>query len=224
MEGEADGHLNLLASYGNSQEHGYPEKLAPGDGFIRQCALEKRRILVSNIPPDIVPVGSVLLRAMPRGVVVFPLVFEGQIKAVLGLASLNEFSASHLAFLEQLTASIGIVLNSIEATMQTEGLLKQSQKLAAELQAQQRELQQTNEQLAQKAQQLVEQNVEVERKNREIEQARGALEEKAPELALTSKYKSGFLANMPHRLPPPLTTTPTPARPPAPAPGGTPLP
>src|SRR5258706_1804173 len=206
MEGEADGHLNLLASYGNSQEHGYPEKLAPGDGFIRQCALEKRRILVSNIPPDIVPVGSVLLRAMPRGVVVFPLVFEGQIKAVLGLASLNEFSASHLAFLEQLTASIGIVLNSIEATMQTEGLLKQSQKLAAELQAQQRELQQTNEQLAQKAQQLVEQNVEVERKNREIEQARGALEEKAAELALTSKYKSEFLANMSHELRTPLNS------------------
>ena len=109
----------------------------------------------------------------------FPVVFEGQIKAVLGLASLHEFSPTHLAFLEQLTASIGIVLNSIEATMQTEGLLKQSQQLAGELQTQQKELQQTNEQLAQKAQQLAEQNVEVERKNQEIEQARRALEEKA---------------------------------------------
>ncbi len=91
-------------------------------------------------------------------------------------------------------------LNSIEATMQTEGLLKQSQQLAVELQTQQKELQQTNEQLAQKAQQLAEQNAEVERKNQEIEQARGALEEKAKELALTSKYKSEFLANMSHEL------------------------
>ena len=57
-------------------------------------------------------------------------------KAVLALASLNEFDASHLAFLEQLTANLGIVLNSIEVTMQTEALLKQSQKLAGELQAQ----------------------------------------------------------------------------------------
>ncbi|HEX5690548.1 MAG TPA: response regulator, partial [Roseiflexaceae bacterium] len=115
-------------------------------------------------------------------------------------------TASHLAFLEQLTASIGIVLNSIEATMQTEGLLKQSQQLAAELQTQQTELQQTNEQLAQKAQQLAEQNVEVERKNQEIEQARRALEEKAAELALTSKYKSEFLANMSHELRTPLNS------------------
>ncbi len=90
--------------------------------------------------------------------------------------------------------------------MQTEGLLKQSQQLATELQTQQKELQQTNEQLAQKAQQLAEQNVEVERKNQEIEQARGALEEKAKELALTSKYKSEFLANMSHELRTPLNS------------------
>jgi len=98
------------------------------------------------------------------------------------------------------------VLNSIEATMQTEGLLKQSQQLAGELQTQQRELQQTNDQLEQKAQQLAERNVEVERKNQEIEQARRALEEKATELALTSKYKSEFLANMSHELRTPLNS------------------
>ena len=135
-----------------------------------------------------------------------PVLFEDRVKAVIELASLSAFTASHLAFLEQLTASIGIVLNSIEATMQTEGLLKQSQQLATELQTQQKELQQTNEQLAQKAQQLAEQNVEVERKNQEIEQARRALEEKAKELALTSKYKSEFLANMSHELRTPLNS------------------
>src|SRR4029079_11392972 len=129
-------------------------------------------------------------------VVVLPVLFEGQVKAVIELASLSDLTGLHVAFLEQLTASIGIVLNSIEATMQTEGLLEQSQQLATELQTRQRELQQTHEQLEQKAQQCAEQNVEVERKNQEIEQARRALEEQATELALTSKYKSEFLANM----------------------------
>jgi CheY-like chemotaxis protein/signal transduction histidine kinase len=132
--------------------------------------------------------------------------FEDRVKAVIELASLGHFTQLQLAFLEQLTASIGIVLNSIEATMQTESLLKQSQQLARELQIQQKELQQTNEQLAQKAQQLAEQNAEVERKNQEIEQARRALEEKAKELALTSKYKSEFLANMSHELRTPLNS------------------
>ena len=135
-----------------------------------------------------------------------PVLFENQVKAVIELASINEFTALQITFLEQLTTSIGIVLNSIEATMQTEGLLKQSQQLAGELQAQQKELQQTNEQLEQKAQQLAERNVEVERKNQEIEQARRALEEKATELALTSKYKSEFLANMSHELRTPLNS------------------
>jgi len=206
MDAEAAPHLKLLASYANDHENGYPEHLPVGDGFIGQCAVEKRRILVTNVPPDTVRVGSAMLRALPRSIVVLPVVFEGQIKAVLSLASLHEFGPAHLGFLEQLTASIGIVVNSIEATMQTEGLLKQSQQLATELQTQQKELQQTNEQLEQKAQQLAERNVEVERKNQEIEQARRALEEKAGELALTSKYKSEFLANMSHELRTPLNS------------------
>jgi CheY-like chemotaxis protein/GAF domain-containing protein/HAMP domain-containing protein len=198
--------LDMLASYADAADHGYPPRLRFGEGFVGQVARDRKRMLITDVPPDTVPVGSVFFTALPRNVVIIPVIFEGQIKAVLGLASLHEFSATHLAFLEQLTTSIGIVLNSIEATMQTEGLLKQSQQLAGELQAQQAELQQTNEQLAQKAQQLAEQNVEVERKNQEIEQARRALEEKAEELALTSKYKSEFLANMSHELRTPLNS------------------
>ena len=163
-------------------------------------------MLIEDLPPNTLPVRSGLFEAVPRNVIVLPVLFEDRVKAVIELATLNEFTASHLAFLEQLTASIGIVLNSIEATMQTEALLKQSQQLATELQTQQKELQQTNEQLAQKAQQLAEQNAEVERKNQEIEQARRALEDKAKELALTSKYKSEFLANMSHELRTPLNS------------------
>jgi CheY-like chemotaxis protein/signal transduction histidine kinase len=142
----------------------------------------------------------------PKNLVVLPVLFENQVKAVIELASVSAFTTSQMTFLEQLTDSIGIVLNSIEATMQTEGLLTQSQQLAGELQTQQKELQQTNEQLEQKAQQLAERNVEVERKNQEIEQARRALEEKATELSLTSKYKSEFLANMSHELRTPLNS------------------
>jgi len=177
-----------------------------GDGLIGQCAMDKRQRLVSDIPSDAVPINSALLRVIPKNIVVLPVLFENQVKAVIELSSVSSFTTSQMTFLEQLTDSIGIVLNSIEATMQTEGLLKQSQQLAGELQTQQKELQQTNEQLEQKAQQLAERNVEVERKNQEIEQARRALEEKATELSLTSKYKSEFLANMSHELRTPLNS------------------
>jgi CheY-like chemotaxis protein/signal transduction histidine kinase len=206
MDAGGSPQLSLLASYANSRQNGYPEVLVPGEGFIGQCAIERRRILVTNIPPDAVPVGPSILGVLPKSIVVVPVLFEGQIKAVLTLATIHIFTPSHLAFLEQLTESIGVVLNTIEATMRTENLLQQSQQLTLELQTRQSELQQTNEELATKAKQLAEQNVEVERKNMEVEQARRALEEKAAELALTSKYKSEFLANMSHELRTPLNS------------------
>jgi HAMP domain-containing protein/CheY-like chemotaxis protein/signal transduction histidine kinase len=206
MEGEESGNMALLSAFADGADEGHPDHLHVGHGLVGQCAGEKRRMLITDVPSHAIPIRSGLFKAVPRNIIVLPVLFEDRVKAVIELASLNAFTASHLAFLEQLTASIGIVLNSIEATMQTEGLLKQSQQLAAELQTQQTELQQTNEQLAQKAQQLAEQNVEVERKNQEIEQARRAVEEKAKELALTSKYKSEFLANMSHELRTPLNS------------------
>jgi HAMP domain-containing protein/CheY-like chemotaxis protein/signal transduction histidine kinase len=200
-----DGTLVLLSTYADTPEGSIGE-VRIGQGLVGQCASEKRSMLITELPKKTAPVRSGLFKATPKNVIVLPVLFEDHVKAVIELASLSAFTASHLAFLEQLTASIGIVLNSIEATMQTEGLLKQSQQLAIELQTQQKELQQTNEQLAQKAQELAEQNYEVERKNQEIEQARRALEEKARELALTSKYKSEFLANMSHELRTPLNS------------------
>jgi hypothetical protein len=198
--------FRLLASYADDHVGGHPPVRRLGEGLVGQCAAEKRRILITDVPKDAVRVGSGLFSALPRNVIVLPVLFEGNVKAVIELASLGAYTEMHLAFLDQLTSSIGIVLNSIEAMMQTEALLVQSQTLAAELQGQQKELQATNEQLGQKAQQLAEQNAEVERKNQQIEQARRALEEKASELALTSKYKSEFLANMSHELRTPLNS------------------
>jgi HAMP domain-containing protein/CheY-like chemotaxis protein/signal transduction histidine kinase len=206
MESDDSAELVLLSAFASEGGDGKLRRLQIGEGLVGQCAAEKKRMLISDLPPNTVSIRTGLIEAVPRNVVVLPVLFEDRVKAIIELASLTAFTASHVAFLEQLTASIGIVFNSIEATMQTEALLKQSQQLATELQMQQKELQQTNEQLAQKAQQLAEQNVEVERKNQEIEQARRALEEKAKELALTSKYKSEFLANMSHELRTPLNS------------------
>jgi HAMP domain-containing protein/signal transduction histidine kinase/DNA-binding response OmpR family regulator len=197
--------LSLLASYADRGQ-GVGRALRLGEGLIGQCALEKQKIHITSAPPEYIRISSGLGEASPRGIIVLPVIFEGQVKGVLELASFDAFNPTQQAFLEQLTESIGIVLNTIEANMRTEDLLKQSQSLANELQSRQEELQNTNEELQEKAQLLAHQNQEVERKNREVEQARQALEEKAKQLALTSKYKSEFLANMSHELRTPLNS------------------
>ena len=115
---------------------------------------------------------SSLGEGTPTSIVVLPVLFEGEAKAVLELASFRHFSDIHLAFLDQLTQSIGIVLNTIAATMRTEQLLKQSQALAEQLQK-------TNAELEEKAHLLAEQKNEVrEQEQEEVEQAKAALEEK----------------------------------------------
>jgi HAMP domain-containing protein/CheY-like chemotaxis protein/GAF domain-containing protein len=226
--------LKLLASYAYTERKHLANRFRAGEGLVGQAALEKQSILLTNVPNDYVQISSGLGEAKPMNIVVMPVLFEGEVKAVIELASFYRFSDIHLTFLNQLTEGIGIVLNTITATMRTEELLKQSQSLAVELQTrqqeltetnarleaqartlqaseerlkqQQEELQQTNEELEEKAELLVKQNMEVEQKNREIDQARISIEEKAEQLEVTSKYKSEFLANMSHELRTPLNS------------------
>ena len=193
---DEDNTLKLLASYAPDDGIG-PLQVKMGQGVVGQCALEKRRMLITSVPRDYIKIASSLGEAAPATIVVLPVLFEGQAKAVIELASLGAFNDIDLALLDQITQSLGIVLNTIAATMRTEELLKQSQALAEQLQT-------TNAELEEKAHLLAEQKTEVEAKNQEVEQAKAALEEKAEQLATTSEYKSEFLANMSHELRTPL--------------------
>jgi signal transduction histidine kinase/DNA-binding response OmpR family regulator/HAMP domain-containing protein len=226
--------LNLAASYAANPGDRPPARLRQREGLIGQCAAERQRILLTNVPSEYIKISSGLGEAAPQNIIVLPALFEGELKAVIELATFGTFNETQQAFLDQLMESIGIVLSTIAANMRTEGLLEQSQLLTAELQAQQEELKKTNDRLEQQAASLRQseellrskqdelqqtnaeledkavllsaQNKQVEAKNTEVEQAKAALEEKAEQLALTSKYKSEFLANMSHELRTPLNS------------------
>ncbi len=191
--------LKLSASYAFRESFNLPKEFAVGEGLVGQCAIEKERIIITNVPSEYIKISSGLGEAKPLSLIILPVLFENKVKAVIELASFETFSEIHFDFLEQLTESIGIVLNTIETNTRTEGLLTQSQSLADELRR-------TNEELQDKAQLLAKQKEEVEAKNNEVEEARRSLEEKAEQLTLTSKYKSEFLANMSHELRTPLNS------------------
>ncbi len=212
--------LKLTNTYAYRERKGVANRFRIGESLVGQCALEKKSILVTHAPHDYIHISSGLGEAPPFNIIVLPILFEGEVKAVIELASFNAFSSIHQIFLDQLTESIGVVLNMIMANMRTEELLQQSQSLTQELQNQSKELTHQQEtlkstntalerqalELEEKAKQLEEQNTKVEIKNREVEQARKSLEEKAEQLALVSKYKSEFLANMSHELRTPLNS------------------
>ena len=205
--------LELAASYGAEKRDELKPTFNLREGLVGQAAADKRPILLQNAPGDFVRIGSGLGHAAPANINILPALFEDDVKAVIELASFSEFNETHQSFLDQLMESVGIVLNTIAATMRTEGLLKQSQLLTQELQARQtelttkqEELHATNEELQEKAQLLENEKRQVEAKNLEIDMARRAVEEKAEQLALTSKYKSEFLANMSHELRTPLNS------------------
>ncbi len=186
--------LQLIASYAFRNRKGVNNRFHIGEGLDGQSALEKKPILLTGIPDDYITINSGLGEAPPRNIIVLPILFEGGVKAVVELASFQPFSEIHQVFLDQLSESVGVVINMITANMRTEELLEQSQSLTQELQAQseelqsqQEELRRTNTELEAQARTLKASEEQLKDQQDELQQVNEELEEKASLLAEQNK-------------------------------------
>lgn len=214
------GVLSLIGSFACDAQSGIATRINFGDGAVGQCAVDKNIVHLEGVPADAFKIKSALSESRAADVCILPILFEGELKGVLELASEKKFSGKKVILLEETCELLGIVFSSIAATMVTELLLDESRQLneelrlqqeeleaqTEELETQQDELRQANDELHQNAVELEEQNALVFEKNIELEGMRQSLEDKAHQLAASSKYKSEFLANMSHDLRTPLNS------------------
>ncbi len=229
-----DNHLNLVGSYAYRKRKHISNTFEVGEGLVGQAALEKESIILTEVPDEYIAVSSGLGQAVPRNILVLPFMRNGDVKGVVELGGLREFSETDLTFLNQVSESIAIAAHSAQSRQQMQKLLERTQSQAEELEAQQEELQQSNqelekhtqalqqseeklqaeqeklrqinEELEEQFEHLEKQKEQTEKSNKELQAAKGLIEEKARELELSSKYKSEFLANMSHELRTPLNS------------------
>ncbi|MEV4102520.1 HAMP domain-containing protein [Nonomuraea sp. NPDC049649] len=213
VDPENERQLLLIGGYGVRPDRGPRTRFSFGEGIVGQAAAEGRHIVLDDVPPKFITIDSGLSQSTPAQIVVLPILFENRVLGVLELASFSPFGEVHLDFLTQLVENIGVTMNTIIANSRTEDLLTESQRLTRELQErsdelqrQQEELRRSNAELEDKAALLAKQNRAIEIQNFQIEQARRTLEERAEQLAVSSRYKNEFLANMSHELRTPLNS------------------
>ena len=139
--------LHLVASYGYKERKSLANRFKVGEALIGQAALERKVIVITQAPEHYITIASGLGEAAPTSIIVVPVLFEETVMAVIELASFAPFSEVQQTFLEMLSESIGVVLNTINANMRTEELLLQSQSLTQDLQSQSEELQAQQDEL-----------------------------------------------------------------------------
>ncbi|MEO5911258.1 MAG: response regulator [Pelobium sp.] len=217
--------LNKYGSYAYSETGNH--KISFNEGLIGQVAKEKKRKTWDNVPDDYVKIKSGLGSTIPKHLVIEPIFFQSELKAVLELAFTEPISQKVLSLLDNSNSIIGNGLNVAQVRIKMQALFEETQLQAEELETQQEELRLTNDELFSKTQmlqsseeelrvqqeELREINFELEEKaklledkNLVIEEAREAIVVKMQQLEQSGKYKSEFLANMSHELRTPLNS------------------
>ena len=212
-EEEASKGYRKLAAYADDSREVVINGFMLGEGLAGQSAQDNRLIRLDEVPKDYLQISSSLGTGNPACIMILPIEHQGQVLAVLELASFKPFSQLEQTLLEQVTGNMGVTLNSVAQQMRVKALLEGTQVLNEELQAQSEELQGQSEEMQSQHEelksineQLEVQNRQSEQRSRELETIRLELEDKNRKLSQASQFKSEFLANMSHELRTPLNS------------------
>lgn len=219
--------FSVIGTYAFSDAEKLNQSIKNGEGLHGQAAIEKKQIIIDNIPNNYLKIKSGLGETLPHTICITPTIKDGIVTGIIEIGMLSQINEVQKQYLSEASILIALSMAAVQVREELETQFRHTQELAEELQRQQEELKASNEELEEqtmllkqseeklKAQQeeLQVSNEELEARNdtlelqkREIEIARNDLNAKAEELELASKYKSEFLANMSHELRTPLNS------------------
>ncbi len=231
---EEQNDLELVGKYAVPGDTTLPQRVEVGGGLVGQSVVEGHALVLSDVPESFYPIQSALGTAAAQHALAVPLYHNGELKAVVEVASLHRLSDNTTAFLDSITESLAALIHILQSKEKVEFLLSEAQSYNERLEAQQEELHLINQDLAQqtkalresesnlqrgqeelrvaneelevRTQELREQRDLISEKNIDLERAWREVDEKARALETTNQYKSEFLANMSHELRTPLNS------------------
>jgi PAS domain S-box-containing protein len=145
---EESTYLELAGCYAFGKKKFMTNKLECGEGLVGQCFLEKEIIMMTQVPENYVRITSGLGEALPRCIILFPLLSENIPVGVIELASFRKFEEFEIQFVRKVAEGIASAAVSIGNSEKTNQLLRESQLQAEQLRAQEEEMRQNMEELS----------------------------------------------------------------------------
>ena len=154
-------HLRLLGGYAYRERKNVDQYFELGQGLVGQCAMERQSIRITQPPADYVRIGSALGEAVPREIIVIPVLQAERLLGVIELATLETIGVKEQDLLDGLMPILAMGLEILERNVKTQQLLEETQRQA--------------ERMAQQAAQLEEQTEELEAQRESLKETADTL-------------------------------------------------
>ncbi len=112
------------------------------EGLIGQCWFEEEEIIITEVPDNFVNITSGLGEALPKSIILMPLILHEKVYGVLEIASFKVFKSFEVEFIRKSCENMASIISSYKVNEKTKLLLDETQKMSHQLQSQEEELRQ----------------------------------------------------------------------------------